>query len=194
VRKRTRSCGPAEQAAGGPRWRGATDRPWRSIGGADGRLKLPQGAVELAGDFAQAGVVAAEQFAVQKGEGGKQGEAEAKDQGDDRQSALGHRLGTGAIAGPVTAGMQEAVRERPVRREVIPPLVLDFPAAVSPLPYQGSGEDFGGQGIHPNPLVIGGLGLPPPNGSLQSTLPLFLCVLSRPEVCCCTTGAQPAKE
>jgi len=138
-----------------------------SSGGADGRLQLPQGAVELAGDFAQAGVVAAEQFGVQEGEGGKQGEAEAKDQGDDRQSVVGHRLGTGAIWGPVAAGMEQAVRERPVLREVVPALVLDFPAAVSPLPDEGSGEDLGVQRLHPNPLLIGGLGL-------QATAPVVL--------------------
>ena len=103
---------------------------------------MPQGAVELPGDFAQAGMVAAEQFGVQEGEGGKQGEADTEDQGDDRESVVGHRLGTGAIAGPVAAGMKEAVRERPVLREVIPSLVLDFPAAVPQLPDQRSGEDL----------------------------------------------------
>jgi len=56
-RKRTRSCGPAEQAAGGRRGRGARDRPGRSSGGADGRLQLPQGAVEWAGDCAQAAIL-----------------------------------------------------------------------------------------------------------------------------------------
>jgi len=65
----------------------------------------------LPGDFARAGVVAAEQFGVQEGEGGKQGEAATEDQGDGRQSAVGHGLGTGPIAGPVTAGMEEAVRK-----------------------------------------------------------------------------------
>ena len=80
---------------------------------------------------------------------------------------VAHRLGTGAIWGPVTAGMQEAVRERPVLREVVPALVLDFPAPMSPLPDEGSGEDLGVQRIHPNPLLIGGLGL-------QATAPVVL--------------------
>ena len=65
----------------------------------------------MPGDFARAGAVAAEQFGVQEGEGGKPGEADTEDQGDGRQSVVGHGLGTGAIAGPVTAGMEEAVRE-----------------------------------------------------------------------------------
>jgi len=144
-----------EDAEGGVQREG----PGPSSGGADGGLELPQGAVELPGDFAQAGVVAAEQFGVQEGEGGKQGEADAEDQGDDRQSVVGHRLGTGAIAGPVTAGMQKAVRERPVLGEVIPSIVLDFPAAVPQLPDQGAGEDLRVQGIQPYPSMIGGLGL-----------------------------------
>ena len=68
-------------------------------------------------------------------------------------------MGTGAIAGAVTAGMEEAVGERPVLREVIPAIVLDFPAAVPQLPDQGSGEDLRVQRIQPNPSVLGGLGL-----------------------------------
>jgi len=80
----------------------------------------------LPGDFAQAGMVAAEQFGVPEGKGGKQGEADTEDQGDDRQSAVGHRLGAGAVSGPVAAGMEEAVRERPVLGEVVPSIVLDF--------------------------------------------------------------------
>ena len=66
-------------------------------GRADGRLELPQAAVELAANLQKAGVIQPEQLGMQNGESRGQNESQAQDQHHRGQSAIRHGLHFGMV-------------------------------------------------------------------------------------------------
>jgi len=121
-------------------WR-RDSRRVRSLGRcARGRAHLPEGAIQLAGDLDPGRLITADDLGMQQGEGRREGERQAANQGDRRQAAVRYGLalaGRGQPVGPVFAGMQEAMFEGPMLGEVVPVVSnpsLRFPPSGMPRP------------------------------------------------------------
>jgi hypothetical protein len=116
-----------------------------SVWGSNGRLKLPQRAIELMRDLQHAEAVATEQFGVQPSKDRAEYEGDAKNQRDRLQSVVGQRLelafGIAALR-PMFTSMQEAMLESPVLGEIAPGIVFQPPAIMSELAYQPDGKGF----------------------------------------------------
>ena len=101
-------------------------------GRADGRLELPQTAIESAADLQKAGVIQPEQLGRQNGESRGQDESQAQDEYHRSQSAIRHGLSAARFRGnlgTMIAGMQKAMLERPIPVRSFQPLFSFFQRA-----------------------------------------------------------------
>ena len=119
--------------------------------------------MQLAGYFDGRQVISPHQLGMAESEGGTEREGQRKDKGNDGQSVVGNGL-VRALGGTrlrtVAASVQKVMFEGPVLGEIIPTVVLLFPAVVAGAAHLESGEGLGVvQGREPNPLVVGGFRL-----------------------------------
>ena len=117
------------------------------------RLKLPERAIDLAGDLAQTQPILAKQFGVQQGKGGDQRKRQAQDRQYPHQAVVGNkarRSAGRAVLRPMFTGVQEPVLERRVLGEVIPAAVLVLPAVVSQSADRRCGNAWASRVVIPN--------------------------------------------
>lgn len=132
-----------------------------SVGSSNGRLKLPQGAIDLAGNLDQCQPVAPEDLRMQEGEDRKQGEGQAEDERHGRQPSIRYRLGRALSAMPfrtLLTGMEKPMLGGPILGQITPAVVFVLPAVVSESAHLFGGDRLEVYGSDPEPFVLGGFG------------------------------------
>src|SRR5215831_10996967 len=87
--------------------------------------------------------------------------SEQQNQTDSGESAISNELELAVIcsgAWAVTTGMQKSMPEGPVLREIVPAVVLLFPAGMTEAPHQRCRERLCVQGSDPEPFMLRGFG------------------------------------
>ena len=128
--------------------------------GSDGRGKLPERAVELTSHFHERPSIAPGQFGSSRKKVENKVNSRHKDQHHRRQSTIGCGLQLAVRSdgvGSMLAGIQKTGLEGPALGEIVPPVILVFPAGMSELPDKLGGEGMVLQSADPGPLLPSGL-------------------------------------
>lgn len=102
------------------------------VGGKNGRLPSPKGAIELTGDLPPRHLITTDNSGVPEGEGRGEDEGQAQHQGDGRQASVGDSLGrSGSRGSPGTmfTSTQESMLQGPIWGAIVPPLFSTFQRA-----------------------------------------------------------------
>ena len=137
----------------------------------DARREFGQGAVQLVGYFDGRQAITAIELGVAQGESRAQGEGQQEDERDGGQPTVRNRLAPAlgrTLARTVAAGVQKAMLESPVLGEIIPPVVLLFPARMAESAHEPGGKGLRAQGGRPEPFLSRGFRLPLAAGGSDS--------------------------
>src|SRR5450755_2704077 len=88
-------------------------------------------------------------------------EGQQENESDCGESYVGDRLAftTFGGLGAVATGVEEAVFEGPVLGQIVPAVILLFPAVMAKSSYQRGGKGWSVQGSDPEPFMLGRFGL-----------------------------------
>src|SRR5450759_37615 len=133
-----------------------------SVGRADVGREFGNREAQLSGHLNGTHRVAAKDFGMAINESGAQRECQQQNERDGSQSPVGDRLAL-ALFGirfwAVPAGVQKTMLEGPVLRQIVPAVVLLFPAVMTEPAHQSGGKCLRIQGSDPEPFVLGGFWL-----------------------------------
>ncbi len=95
-------------------------------------------------------------------ESGAEREGQQENESDGSQSPVGHRLALAVFGirfGAVPAGVQKTMLEGPVLSQIVPAVVLLFPAVMTEPAYEHGRKSLCIEGGNPEPFVLGGFRL-----------------------------------